>query len=112
MLFKLFPLLFLLLSETSFSDTIYLEPGQCLLVSGQQVCGLKTYGASEEKTRYHYVCRYGAYQDSEFPDLKTYQLVEIKVPSFGQKEEIKLQNFGPQGKKDCESAAKEKYQTH
>lgn len=81
---------------------IFISSGQCIIIGSQQVCALKSEGPSAEGKRIINVCRYGDFQDSEIPSLKSYALVEIVLMDSGRKHETITKNYGPNGKEACE----------
>jgi hypothetical protein len=87
------------------SKTIYIEPGQCISIGKQEICAKTQSIKFDERIIQHFVCRFGLYDGSEIPDLKSYQLVKILVMTDGTKSEINLSNFGPSGKDKCEAEA-------
>ncbi len=86
-------------------DPIYLQPGQCILVGGQQVCALGSPQMADLKPRYLYVCRYGMQAGAELTDLKSYSLFQVRVGPDGSKTETMVKSFGPNDKGPCEKEA-------
>jgi len=76
-------------------EPIYLQPGQCILVGGQQVCAMQVGQAAEvAKPDTLYVCRYGVHAGSEVPDMKTYALFMVRLDPSGHKTETLVKNYG------------------
>ena len=99
------------------AKTIFISPGQCIVLGSQQICALNQNNLQPpgsvqpvpaEPPRVLHLCRYGHYQESEVPDLKSYQLIEVTVAATGITREINIKNFGPNGKDACEKELKEK----
>jgi len=93
---------------------IYLKPGQCILVGGQQVCalmedkkGVDSSGAEIPKPLYMKVCKWGAADDAH-EGVKGYGLYQIVVKDDGAKVETLLKSYGPVDQAGCEKDAKSK----
>ena len=102
--------LIVLTSGMSFASedrTIWLQPGHCIIVGGQQVCAAKsdsttTPGTSANKQTH--VCKNGI-QDEADPNLKGWAHVIITTSPEGKKlAQETIKTFGPLGKKECEAA--------
>jgi hypothetical protein len=107
---QLFVMSCLLWSGISLSTedrTIWLQPGHCIIVGGQQVCAAKSDGpASPAATvnRQSHVCKNGVPDEAD-PNLKGWAHVVIMMSPEGKKlSQETIKTFGPLGKKDCEAA--------
>jgi hypothetical protein len=96
-------LLLATLASPALADPIYIPPGQCIMVGTQQVCAQVSNATTTPlKADVMYVCRFGMFADSETPELKSFELIQIRVTDQGQKVETNLKNFGINGKDACE----------
>lgn len=97
-------------SSAMAAEPIYIQPGQCILVGGQQVCAQVQAqgGAVPVKSDILYVCRFGEFKDSETPEMKSFALFQIRVNDRGTKVETYIKNFGMNGKDACEREIAEK----
>lgn len=92
-------------------EAIYLKPGQCILVGGQQVCALAGDSSADHKKAPLYVCRYGMHEGAEIPDLKSYALFQVAFRDDGSKVETLIKQFGPTAKDQCEKEAEKREAT-
>lgn len=94
------------------SETVYLKPGQCLLIGSQQVCALQ-----QDQT--HPIepkgppppikvsqCRWGAFDDTD-KKAQGWAHFLVTVQENGTKTETMIRYFGPADKEGCEKAAKD-----
>jgi hypothetical protein len=98
-------------------ETVYLQPGQCVMVGSQQVCALKSdvkdgkgdaAAASPAPGDVNYVCRYGEHKGGDLPGYRTYGLVKVTTRADGKFSEILIKDFGIKGKEKCEQAAEDR----
>jgi hypothetical protein len=94
------------LSQASEDRTIWLQPGHCIVVGGQQVCAAKGDSASSPNTpmnKQTHVCKNGI-QDEADANLKGWAHVVITTSPEGKKlAQETIKTYGPVGKKDCEA---------
>ncbi len=91
------------------AEPIYIQPGQCIMIGGQQVCAQVQAGSNlPVKSDVLYVCRFGEFKDSETPEMKSFALFQIRVNDHGNKVETYIKNFGMNGKDACERELAEK----
>lgn len=101
MLFPLFAPIFF--AAAAHAEPIYVQPGQCIMVGSQQVCAMAQPGTLQPaKSDVIYVCRFGKYADAETPEMKTWELIQLRVNDSGTKVETNLKNFGINGQEACE----------
>jgi hypothetical protein len=95
-------------------EPVYLSPGQCILVGGQQICALASDaqahgGAPAAPGVIHtdHVCRYALHAHSETPDVKNYAVVRVDTLGNGKKIEMiqKQYGVGDADKASCEKDA-------
>jgi hypothetical protein len=102
-------LLVLALTVTSIAaaaETIFVQPGQCIMVGSQQVCAQKNDAtASTEPT---YACRFAEHKGGDLPGYKTYGLVKIVTRPNGSVTEMLIKDFGIKGKDKCDAAAEDR----
>jgi hypothetical protein len=93
----------------AFAETVFIQPGQCIVIGTQQVCAMKPDAVTEPTAaKTIYVCRYGMHKDAEVSNMKSHQLFQVVVKPDGSKSEIALKNFGMNGKDACEKDAEAK----
>lgn len=85
------------------SETIYIKPGQCVMVGAQQVCASST-DAAATAGDVTYACRYGEHRGGDLPGYKTYGLVKLNNQD-GKVTETLIKDFGIKGKEKCDEAA-------
>ena len=96
------------------ADTIYLKPGQCIIIGNQQVCAMEldkvsAVNPSTQKATYIFRCKYAKHPGSDFVDLKTYAVVRIQTKNGSNAaEEIVIKDYGPNKKAECEKDAEQK----
>ncbi len=85
--------------------TIWLQPGNCIVVGNQQVCAAKSGDSSttEKPVNTHtHVCKNGI-QDEADANLKGWAHVVITTGPDGKKiSQETMKTFGPLGKKECQ----------
>jgi len=96
---------------------IWLRPGQCVMISNQQICAEKPGATDSSSTTTtpsgptvslkSLLCKWGAKDDSQ-PGLTGYGLYQMTVMTDGTKQEVLLKNFGPADRAGCEAAARAK----
>lgn len=89
------------------AQTIFVLPGQCINVGAQQVCGQAAPGTAIQpaKSDVMYLCRFGKYEGSETPEMKSWALFQVRVNDNGTKVETLVKNFGMNAQEACEKAA-------
>lgn len=91
------------------AQTIFVLPGQCINVGAQQVCGQAAAGpgtaVQPTKSEVMYLCRFGKYEGSETPEMKSWVLFQVRVNDNGTKVETQIKNFGMNAQDACEKAA-------
>lgn len=94
-------------------EPVYLSPGQCILVGGQQICALasdaQAHGGAPATGIIHtdHLCRYALHANSETPDVKNYAVVRVDTMANGKKIEMVLKQYGvgDADKANCEKDA-------
>jgi hypothetical protein len=93
-------------SRASEDRTIWLQPGHCIIVGGQQVCAAKSDSATTPGTasnKQTHVCKNGI-QDEADANLKGWAHVVITTSPEGKKlGQETIKTYGPLGKKECEA---------
>jgi hypothetical protein len=96
---------------------IWLRPGQCVMISSQQICaenpGQTQQGSTTTTTvdpakmvdQRLFVCKWGA-EDSSEPGIKGWGLYQVKIMGDSSKQEVLVKNYGAAGQKECEASAK------
>jgi len=93
---------------------IYLKPGQCILIGGQQVCAMMgdkigADGSVQDppKPLTMKVCKWGAADDAH-EGVKGYGVYQVVVKDDGSKTETLLKSYGPVDQAGCEKEAQRK----
>ena len=93
--------------------TIWLQPGQCIVVSNQQICAQRSDHPSDKPTakkerpnREVHTCKNGV-KDETDPNLKGWAHVVVVMNADGKKvsEEV-IKTYGPVGQQECEAEIK------
>lgn len=90
------------------AETVYIAPGQCILVGGTQVCALEAKSGATTEQKPFYICRYDLHRDTEISDLKSYALLRVQMGPDGKQTEISVKNFGINGKEACNAEAEKR----
>ncbi len=95
-----------------FSDTIHIEPGQCIMVGAQQICAASRDEYSGRVIKNHppkivskASCRFGAAYEND-KTIKGYGLYVLRMnKKDNSKNETLIKTFSPAEKAECEAAA-------
>jgi hypothetical protein len=85
-------------------ETIYIKPGQCLMVGSQQVCATGS-DAAASPGEVTYACRFAEHRGGDLPGYKTYGLIKLTTGTNGKVTETLIKDFGLKGKDKCDEAA-------
>ena len=96
---------YLVFAATAFAgETIYIKPGQCVMVGAQQVCATSA-DAAATAGEVTYACRFAEHRGGDLPGYKTYGLVKLTTGANGKVTETLIKDFGLKGKEKCDDAA-------
>ena len=101
-------------AATAQVSPIWLKPGQCILVGGQQICaqiedksGTNPLVPEKPKVTVMNICKWGAADDAH-EGVKGYGLYRVMIKEDGTKVETLVKSYGPVDQEGCEKDAKAK----
>lgn len=95
---------------------IWLRPGQCVMISSQQICAenptqpqnattTTTVNPANVVDQRLLVCKWGV-EDAAEPGIKGWGLYQVKIMGDSSRQEVLVKSYGPAGQKECEASAK------